>query len=51
MAATYKLSKYDSEFKDRTCKHIIESGKSATSVGEYLGIDKNQICKWVRVYR
>jgi transposase len=44
-------SKYNNEFRERTCKHILESGKSATSVGEELGVDKNTICAWVRQYR
>ena len=44
-------TKYNSEFRERTCKHILESGKSATSVGEELGVDKNTICSWVRQYR
>jgi hypothetical protein len=29
-------SKYNMEFRERTCKHILESGKSATSIGEEL---------------
>jgi len=28
-----------------------ESGKSATSVGEEMVIDKNTVCRWVRDYR
>jgi len=44
-------SKYSKEFRERTCKHIVESKKSATSVGEELGIDKNTICRWMRDYR
>jgi len=44
-------SKYNTEFRERTCKHILESGKSATSVGEELGVDKNTICSWMRQYR
>ena len=45
------VKKYDAEFRERTCRHIKESGKSATSVGEELGIDKNTICTWMRQYR
>ena len=30
---------------------ILESGKSATSVAEEMGIDTNTVCKWVRDYR
>jgi transposase len=48
---TSNNSKYNLEFRERTCKHILESGKSATSIGEELGVDKNTICAWVRQYR
>ncbi len=44
-------SKYTQELRDRTAKHIIESGKSATSVAEEMGIDTNTVCRWVRDYR
>lgn len=44
-------SKYSDEIRERTTKHIIESGKSATSVAEEIGIDTNTICRWVRDYR
>ena len=44
-------TKYNQEFRDRTCKHILDSKKSATSVGEEIGVDKNTICKWVREFR
>lgn len=44
-------SKYSSEMRERTAKFIIESGKSATSVSEEIGIDTNTICRWVRDYR
>lgn len=44
-------SKYSEEVRNRTAKHIIESGKSATSISEELGIDKNTVCRWVRDYR
>ena len=43
--------KYTQEFKDETAKFILESGKSACSVVAELNIDKNQVCKWVRLYR
>ena len=49
--ADFMTIKYDAEFRERTCKHIKESGKSATSVGEELGIDKNTVCTWMRHYR
>jgi len=44
-------SKYTQELRDRTVKHIIENGKSATSVAEEMGIDTNTVCRWVRDYR
>ena len=44
-------SKYSDEMRDKTVKYIFDSGKSATTVGEELGIDKNTICRWVRDYR
>jgi transposase len=44
-------SKYSQEMRDRTIKHILESGKSASSMAEELGIDKNTVCSWVREYR
>jgi transposase len=44
-------SKYTPEFRERTCRHIIESGQSASAVGRELGVDKNTICDWMRDYR
>jgi len=44
-------SKYTQEFRDRTVKHILGNGKSATSVAEEMGIDTNTVCRWVRDYR
>lgn len=44
-------SKYSEEIRERTARHIIESGKSATSVSEEMGIDTNTVCRWVREYR
>ena len=44
-------SKYSDEMREKTVKYIFDSGKSATTVGEELGIDKNTICRWVRDYR
>lgn len=44
-------SKYSQEVREETAKFIIESGKSATSVGAEMGIDKNTVCRWVRDYR
>ncbi len=44
-------SKYTPEFREETARYIVESGKSATSVAEEIGIDKNTVCSWVRTYR
>jgi len=44
-------SKYSEEMREQTAKLIIESGKSATSMVEELGIDTNTVCRWVRDYR
>jgi transposase len=44
-------SKYTEEMRERTVLHILNSGKSATSVAEELGIDTNTVCKWVREHR
>jgi len=44
-------SKYSQEMRDRTAKLIIETGKSATSIAEEMGIDTNTVCKWARDYR
>ena len=44
-------SKYTEEIRERTTRHIVESGKSATSVAEEMGIDTNTVCRWVRDYR
>lgn len=44
-------SKYTVEMRERTAKYILESGKSATSVSEEMGIDTNTVCRWVRDYR
>jgi len=44
-------SKYTQELRDRTAKHIVESGKSATGIAEEMGIDTNTVCRWVRDYR
>ena len=46
-----KNSKYTEEMRERTVLHILNSGKSATSVAEELVIDTNTVCKWVRDYR
>lgn len=43
--------KYTEEFRVQTAKFIIESGRSATSVAEEMGIDTNTVCRWVREYR
>jgi transposase-like protein len=44
-------SKYSPEMRENTARHILESGKSATSVAEEMGIDVNTVCKWVRDFR
>ena len=44
-------SKYSEEMREQTAMYIIETGKSATSTAEELGLDKNTVCKWVRDYR
>ena len=44
-------SKYTEEFREQTAKMVIETGKSATSIAEEMGIDTNTVCKWVRDYR
>ena len=44
-------SKYPQEMREETARFILESGKSATSVAEEMGIDTNTVCRWVRDYR
>ena len=44
-------TKYGPELRERTAKFIVETGKSATSIAEEMGIDTNTVCKWVRDYR
>ena len=44
-------SKYSEEMREQTAILIVEGGKSATSVAEELGIDKNTVCRWARDYR
>ncbi|MBI9009337.1 MAG: transposase [Tenericutes bacterium] len=44
-------SKYSEEMRVKTVKFILDTGKSATSVAEELGIDTNTVCRWVRDYR
>jgi len=43
--------KYSEEMREQTARLIVEGGKSATSVAEELGIDKNTVCRWAREYR
>jgi transposase-like protein len=43
-------SQYSKEMRERTAKHIIESGRSATSMAAELGIDVNTVCRWVRAF-
>jgi len=44
-------TKYSEEMRTQIAAYILESGRSATSVAEEMGIDKNTVCKWVRDYR
>lgn len=44
-------NKYSEEVRTNTAKFVLESGKSATSVAEEMGIDINTVCRWVRDYR
>ena len=44
-------SKYSLEMREQTAKLIVEKGKTATSIAEELGIDKNTVCRWAREYR
>ena len=44
-------TKYSEEMREQTAIFILESGKSATSVAEEMGIDVNTVCRWVRDYR
>ena len=44
-------TKYSDEMRKETAAYIIESGRSATSMAEELGIDTNTVCRWVREYR
>ena len=44
-------SKYSEEMRINTAKFVLDSGKSATSVAEEMGMDVNTICRWVRDYR
>lgn len=44
-------SKYTEEMRTQTAEFIINSGRSATSLAEEMGIDTNTVCRWVRDYR
>ena len=44
-------AKYTPQFREETARYIIENGRSATSVAEEIGVDKNTVCSWVRAYR
>jgi transposase-like protein len=44
-------SKYTEEIREQTAKLIIDTGRSATSFAEEMGIDTNTVCRWVRDYR
>ena len=43
--------KYSSEVREEAAKLILNTGKSATSFAEEMGIDVNTVCRWVREYR
>ncbi len=38
-------TKYTEEMRAQTVQYIMDSGKSATSVAEELGIDTNTVCR------
>jgi len=44
-------AKYTEEMREQTAKFILETGRSATSTAEEMGIDTNTVCRWVREYR
>jgi len=44
-------SKYTPEMREQTVRFILDSKKSASSVAEEMGIDKNTVCSWVRTFR
>ena len=44
-------SKYTQEMREQTAQFILDSGRSATSIAEEMGIDTNTVCRWVRDYR
>ena len=44
-------TKYPPEFREEICRLVIEGNRSATSVVEKFGIDRNTVCSWVRNYR
>lgn len=44
-------SKYTDEFREQIALRILNTGQSATSMAEEMGIDTNTVCRWVRDYR
>ena len=46
-----KRHKFSSEFKERAVKLVLEQGMTKTKVAEDLGVNLNQISKWVREYQ
>lgn len=44
-------SKYTEEFREQIAVRILQTGQSATSLAEEMGIDTNTVCRWVRDYR
>ncbi len=39
------------EFREKTAQYVVENRKSATSIAEEIGIDKNAVCNWARAHR
>ena len=44
-------SKYTQEIREQAAKYVLETGESATSIAEEMGIDTNTVCRWVLDYR
>lgn len=49
--AERKRQKYTKEFKEDAVKLVINERYSATEVGRRLGINHNNVSRWVREYR
>jgi len=46
-----KNQRYTAEFKDDAINLVIEHGYSCAEVGRRLGINSNNVNRWVRLYR